>query len=169
MKAARKSKNASLIVASPASMQKKIDAAVRGISAEKYSLVYLCINQSAKTVIEKMKKQKIATDKILFIDCISQNKNNDKNNVIFIENPKALTKTSIAINTALMHMPGKKAVIVDSLSTMMIYTELDQLARYTSSIIEKIRLNDAKTMMFAIPEKSLLNKVSPFFDEIIKE
>lgn len=165
----KKNKNACLIISSPAGMQKKIDEAVRKISEEKYGLVYLCINQSAKTVMDKMKKQKIATDKILFIDCISQNRHETKDNIVFIENPKALTKTSIAISTALMHMPGKKAVVVDSLSTMMIYTELDRLARYTSSIIEKIRLNDAKAMMFAIPEKSLLNKVSPFFDEIIKE
>ncbi|MCX6708585.1 MAG: hypothetical protein NTW67_02955 [Candidatus Woesearchaeota archaeon] len=57
---------------------------------------------------------------------------------------------------------------MDSLSTLLIYNELNMVARFTNDLVEKARASDAKAIIFTTEHEELLGKVSLFFDKIIK-
>lgn len=97
--------------------------------------------------------------------CISP-KGKEKN-VIFAESPSALTTISISITQLSEKIKSDRILMIDSLSTFLVYNDVDTLARFVSTIIVK---NDSKSIIFTPKEKdkTLIEKVGPFFDKIIE-
>ena len=160
-----------LVILPAAKIQPNIDSIVEYlVKKEKNSVAFICLNKPYATLEKNWEKRKIDTSQILFIDCItaSVEKPKKEKNVVFIPSPSGLTAISLAINTFLKGAKGKKTVIIDALSTLLIYNEINSVARFTNDLIEKARVSGAKEVIFTTKHDELINKVSLFFDRIIK-
>src|SRR3989344_2438035 len=92
---------------------------------ENKNVIYITTNKPYKYLIATLKNNKINTNNLLFIDCISKHIGEDTKNkgkkCIFIEGPESLTTMSIAINEIIKGLSGKKVLLLDSLSVLLIY------------------------------------------------
>ena len=165
--------NKSILVVLPSEdIQKNVDTAISSlVKKEKSAVAYISLNKPYKTVVQSWKKKKIDMDKILFIDCITSTVEEPKEekNVIYVPSPSGLTAISLAVNTFFKKMAGKKTVMIDALSTLLIYNEINTVARFTNDIVEKSRVAGGKAVIFTTKHDELINKVSLFFDEILKK
>jgi len=160
-----------LVILPSQEIQKNIDSIVtRLVKRDKTAIVYISFNKPYNVLSKNWKNKKIDLDKILCIDCITAGaieKQNGKN-VIYDLSPNSLTAISLAISAFLKTAKGKKAIIMDSLSTLLIYNELNMVARFTNDLVEKARASDTKAIIFTTKHEELLGKVSLFFDKIIQ-
>ncbi len=152
---------------------------VKNILAEKYTkehkLVYITLNASAKKLERDFKKYNIDTKNILFVDFTpSSGKSNPDNekNVLYSGSPSNLTRGLIQINNHLDSVLGEKSfVIFDSLSTLTIYNEAQDIERFLHMLMKKIEENKLSAIILSgdyDERESMTRTVAHFFDRILR-
>jgi KaiC/GvpD/RAD55 family RecA-like ATPase len=138
------------------------------------SIVYVTTNNLYGTVSTNLKKFRVNVSKIFFIDCISKSINPrivDEKNCVFIESPGSLSSISIAINSALNNLSGKRVLLLDSLSVLLIYQDANTVSRFSNFILNKMRSLDFDAVILALDtdaNKDVLKHVEALADEVIK-
>lgn len=154
-----------LIITSVEKLQDKINTTVKSF---KNTLgIYVSLNKTQKSTEEILKKQKIDTKKLFFIDCVTTEKTRD--DVLHI-GPNQLDLLSTAINAFIKDIKGEKYLIIDALSTLLIYNNENDVAKFTKEITEYAARNNVKVIAFSPKTKGeeLLNKIYNFFDKVEK-
>ncbi len=134
--------------------------------------VYIALNKPHKSVEKLMKADKIKTEKIFFIDCMKTMKEAKKEErVSHIQNPSDLTSMNIALNQFMEKIEGKKFLILDSLTTLLIYNKENLVIMFVKSLIDEMRKRDSAKMVILTPEPrggELINKIALFFDRVVR-
>lgn len=85
--------------------------------------------------------------------------------------PTDLKKLTAAIDTFIKDIPGKKFMLLDALSTLLIYNDENKVAQFVKEITEYAAEKDVE--VFALSPKTkgeeLLNKIFNFFDKVKKK
>ncbi|MCC7574758.1 hypothetical protein KO361_04155 [Candidatus Woesearchaeota archaeon] len=127
--------------------------------------LYVSLNKPHESLESSLKKENINTQRLFFIDCVSTEQTQDK----IVIHPTETETLSTAINYFLKNIPGKKYLIIDTLSTLLIYNNENKVARLIKEITEQ---NTKDTEIIALSPKTkgeeLLNKIFNFFDEVKK-
>ena len=134
------------------------------------TVIYVTTNNISKNIINSLKKNKIPTKKIIFIDCISKKvgKVTNEDNCLFINGPQNLTAIAIAINKCLKKVKGDKVVIFDSISTLLVYTDSATTARFYNFLINKIRYRGDNGIMLVLEDdykKNVIKHIAASSDE----
>jgi len=135
-------------------------------------VIYVTTTKPYSQVSGMLRKAGIKDDNIFFIDCVSRSigeKALSAQNCIFLENPRNLTAISIAINESVKKMPGKKLLVMDSLSTMMLYNDHVTMGRFSNFVINRMRALDVDTVMSAFEadaNSDVLKQIAGFVDEV---
>ena len=135
----------------------------------KLSGVYVTLNNPCGEVDDSLKKKKIDTKTILFIDGASGKENGRSGNCISLKGNKSLTELSLTISAACKNKMIRY-VFFDSLSTLLVYHDLETAQRFIHYFINKIKnLNLLMVLISVDDEKSnkLLSTVSQLCDETI--
>ncbi|HJX50334.1 hypothetical protein A3K73_05585 [Candidatus Pacearchaeota archaeon RBG_13_36_9] len=157
----------SLLIITPVEkLQKKINKIVS--SMQNCTGIYVSLNKTQKSIEETLKKNKIKTEKIFFIDCVTSEK--QKEEVLHIS-PRDLEKLSYAISSFIKEIKGEKFLIIDALSTLLIYNDENKVAAFVKEIADYASENNARVIAFSPSTKGeeLLNKIFNFFDKVEKE
>ncbi|MFA5406267.1 MAG: ATPase domain-containing protein [Candidatus Nanoarchaeia archaeon] len=132
---------------------------------------YVTLNKSFSALVESFKYKRVKADKFFFIDCVTKTVISParEKNVSFIKSPSALTDLSLAIKKQL---PKSDIIVIDSLSTLLIYHEPDRVANFIHNIINKVQLNK-KTILIVLMSKSdsdntLFKKVEVMVNKVVK-
>ena len=137
----------------------------------KEGICYVTLNKTFSNLQESFKKQKISLENMTFIDAISKTlkKTPDQTKgCYFVTSPAALTEISLAIPRFLKH--NFKWIIFDSLTNLLIYEKNDTVARFVSSLINKINDSNTNIVFYAlkVPEhENLIKEVSLFVDQVV--
>ena len=125
---------------------------------KKNKLCLVSLNKSYSNLSQDLKKQKINSDKILFIDCVSkkEGKAKEKDNVFYVPSPRAFTEINITIKEALK--AGVEDVIFDSLSTLLIYGNPSVVFKFIQDLITFVK-NNNKNVFFTLLKDDLDNKI----------
>ena len=152
-----------LIITSVEKLQGRVNSAVK--SFKNIPGIYVSLNKTQKSTENILNKNKINTNKIFFIDCVTSEKTRE--DVLHIA-PDQLDLLSSAINTFIKDIKGKKFLILDALSTLLIYNDENKVAKFVKEITEYTSQNDVKVVAFSPETKGeeLLNKIFNFFDEV---
>lgn len=143
--------------------------------ASRKNLIYVTTNKPYNQLKTILKKNKINTEKIFFIDCISKKnfkkdvEKNSEENCIFLDSPQSITAISIAINESIKSIKSPKVLFFDSLSILLIYNDANTVGKFSNFLINKMRENDVEAMLFALEsdaDKDILKKVESFVDTI---
>jgi archaellum biogenesis ATPase FlaH len=130
--------------------------------------IYVSLNKTQKSTEDLLQKNDINTSRLFFIDCVSKEKMRE--DVLHIP-PEDLDVLSTAINTFIKDIPGEKFMIIDALSTLLIYNNENKVAKFVQEITEYASANQVYVVAFS-PEtqgEELLNKIFNFFDRVDKK
>ena len=137
--------------------------------------IYVTINRPYGSLVETLKRNGIDTEKLFFIDCITRTvggKPEVTENCLFIASPQNLTELGLALAQAMEMMKerGNKFLLLDSLSTLLIYNNTETVARFSHFLTTKIRLSKLKGIFLLVEreDEDLLSTVSQFCDKVIK-
>jgi KaiC/GvpD/RAD55 family RecA-like ATPase len=136
--------------------------------------IYVSINRSAGDVADTLKKEGADESKVIFIDAVSRMANEKeigKENYIYVDSPKDLVEMSVSIEEAAEKIKGKeKFIIIDSITTLLIYNKPVSIEKFVHSISGKMHSWGTKGIFTAMEstKKSQMNLLAQFFDQVIK-
>jgi len=121
----------------------------------------------------KIKGQGIDTNQLVFLDGItvqSGGQKTSKENFYFVDSPKELTELSVLTENILKELKGKKFILLDSASTLLVYNQHETVEKFVHSMISKARIHEANCIVLLAKEhkKSLAEYISEFCDKIIE-
>lgn len=154
-----------LTITSVENLQKNIDKTVK--SFEGTPGIYVSLNKTQTSTEDHLVKQKIDVEKLFFIDCVTDEKT--KEDVLHIP-PDNLGMLSTAIREFINDIQGSKFLVIDALSTLLIYNSNDDVAKFAKEVTEFASANDVKVVAFSPKTKGeeLLDKIFNFFDKVKK-
>ncbi len=137
--------------------------------------IYVTLNRAYEFVEETLKKEKIDTEQIVFIDAISKGTGKNivsRENVEYIESPRDLTALSVILDETYQKMTEKpKFMVFDSISTLLIYNDVSSVERFTHLIIGKLRewrMKGVLLMVKSEEHRGVVNSLSQFCDRILE-
>ena len=127
--------------------------------------IYISLNKTQKSVEDIFKKSGINTRRIFFIDCVTSKKTRD--DVLHIA-PDRLDLLDSAVGAFIEDITGKKFLVIDALSTLLIYNSEDSVARFVKKMTEYASEKDVQIVSLSPKTKGeeLLNKIFNFFDKV---
>lgn len=154
-----------LEITSVEELQSRINVVVRSFNS--MPGIYVSLNKTQKSTEEILNKKNIITDKLFFIDCVTNEKTRD--DVLHIA-PDKLDILGAAINDFIKEIKHDKFLIIDALSTLLIYNDENKVAKFVKEITEYASQNNVHVIAFSPKTKGeeLLNKIFNFFDEVEK-
>jgi hypothetical protein len=138
----------------------------------KGSIGYVTLNKTFDSLKETFEKNNINTKNIFFIDAISKTIKKVPEQTAgcyFVSSPGALTEISIAVDKILKN--NFDYLIFDSLTNLLVYEKKAPVAKFVSSLVNKIRESKTKAIFYAIAMKeqdSLIAEAEMFVDKVIK-
>jgi len=138
--------------------------------------IYVTLNRPYFYLVEKFKQMNINLEQLRFIDGITSlslsKVCDDTPDCIYIDGPSDNSGLSIAITTMLEKLIGKqKFLIIDSLSTMLVYTDKTTLAKFVHFQTTKLRYSKVAGLFVSIGEEidpGLRETVTQFCDVTLK-
>lgn len=154
-----------LIITPVENLQKKVNDTVRDFSA--IPCIYVSLNKNHESIENILKKDKINIDKLFFIDCVTAEEKEE--GIIHIP-PNQVDKLKSAIKGFIRYIPGKKFLILDALSTLIIYNHEEKVAQFVKEITEIAQQKEVEVIAFSpkTQGEELLNKIFNFFDSVKK-
>lgn len=137
----------------------------------KGNIGYVTLNKTFDSLKETFKKQNIDTKNILFIDAISKTIKkvpDQTDGCYFVSSPGSLTEIAIAVDRLLRH--NFDYIIFDSLTNLLVYEKKAPVAKFVSSLVNKIRASNTRAMFYAIAMKdqdALIEESEMFVDKVI--
>jgi hypothetical protein len=151
LKSVLDSNDAILQVVSKFKYQDSLCSLMKSLKGQK--ICYVSLNKPAENVCEGLDKKKISTSNTFFIDAVSKSlgHNVEKDNVLYVSSPSALTELSIAIISALKGN-SFDAFVFDSLSTLDIYNMGNESERFLRKIVNSMNAKHNKGVFVCLEE-----------------
>jgi hypothetical protein len=124
---------------------------------------YITVNKGYDVVQDLLKRSRIDTKHFFFIDCVTKTITQPQkaSNCFFVSSPLALTEISLAVKNLTRNKP--QALVIDSLSNLLVYHLPKNLASFVYDLIDKVRQN---TNTFLVMSMAKEDKGSEFFKMI---
>ena len=130
--------------------------------------IYISLNKTQKSTEEMLRKEGVETSRMFFIDCVSKEK--VREDVLHI-GPENLDMLSTAVQAFIKDISGEKFIIIDALSTLLIYNNENKVAKFVREVTDYASENNVYVMAFSpkTQGEELLNKIFNFFDNVEKK
>ena len=103
--------------------------------------IYVSLNKTQKSTEEIFRKSGINTKKLFFIDCVTSQKTND--DVLHVASDR-LDLLDTAVSAFIKDIKGKKFLVIDALSTLLIYNNENSVAKFVKKITEYASENEVR-------------------------
>ena len=137
--------------------------------------VYLTSAHPHDYMMKVFERYNIETKNLFFIDtisCMAGKSPGESGNCVFIENPAALEEVGMWTSMLLERVGSKdKFLIVDSLSTLLIYNTVEMLKKFSQFSITRLRLQGASGLFVSIDmeiDEGFYDTLATLCDNIIK-
>lgn len=133
--------------------------------------IYISLSSPFEQISKIMKNNGIPTDNIVFIDCISHmagKSTSKEGNTVFVENPSSLEEIGMYADKVLVRMPPPKFVLLDSVSSLLIYNNDKSVKEFIHFMINKMRLDNMGGVILATEKKEadeLVRTLTPMCDK----
>jgi hypothetical protein len=132
-------------------------------------------NQPYSILKKAYEKDGIDLSRVGFIDAITRYAVGEvpagARGVRFTSSPSDLTQLGIAISDSLKDMGGKKAaILLDSVSTMLIYLPSANLSKFIHFVSSKLKILDMAGIFLAVEDgldPTLLSQLTTFVDQVV--
>jgi archaellum biogenesis ATPase FlaH len=130
--------------------------------------VYVSLNKTQKSMESQLIKTFIPIDKLFFIDCVTSQK--IKDDVLHIS-PTDLVTLRHALRAYMAELRGERFILIDALSTLLIYNDVNKVASFMQSLTDLAGEKDIEVIALSPHTKGeeLLDKIFNFFDTVEKK
>lgn len=149
----------------------------RSIDSLGYSCIYITADRLGTDLIDRISEtfdlSKLMENKRLALIDVTGIKSGERLGIFYVANPSALTDLNITITQALRsirHEPEKTWLILDSISTLLVFNATETVLRFLHTLINILRLNEYYGVMFAIKgglEEPIITTIAHYCDKII--
>ena|SRR3989344_6409544 len=153
-----------LIITSVENLQDKITDKI--IELKGKPCVYISLNKSQKSMADILSAKNINENSLFFIDCVSSSKDEDAIHL----GPSDLEMLAFSIKEFLNQIKGEKYLIIDALSTLLIFNSENNVIKFTKSLTEFATGQGVQIISFSpkTEGEEMLNKIFNFFDKVEK-
>lgn len=135
--------------------------------------ILVTTNKPAANLIEELGKGKVDAGKLFFIDAVSRKSNEDEvdgERVVYVDSPEDLTELDSAISDCAEKLQGKgKFLVVDSLSTLLVYNNEKTLEKFVHSLSGRMRAKGFKVVLTLVSRRQeTLSVLGQFCDKVIE-
>lgn len=147
---------------------------LRYLKSNDYAGIYVTLNTPLANLVDLLKKTSINTENIFFIDGITKTTDTEiieSEHCRYLESPRDIVDLSLLIDESMRKIKHpKKFVVIDSISTLMVYNNEQAIKQFTHSIIAKIKSQNAIGIIIAIDntDNDALNSIAHFCDKTLK-
>jgi len=136
--------------------------------------IYITVNKPFDSLRTWLKKNGIDVDKLFFIDAVTRTiaeRAMLTEKCLFISSPTNLTDLSISLAQILKNpKPEKKFILLDSLSTLLIYNSPETVLQFVHFISSKMRMSRILGLFLCLEEeksKKVISSLSQFCDKVV--
>lgn len=136
--------------------------------------VYITLNKPFEIMRDIFEKEKIDIRMTIFIDAVTKTaggKIEKTDKCLFIGAPDNLSDISIAIDQAVRALPSKERfVFFDSLSTLLLYNNVETVARFVHFLAGKMRVWRVKGVIVSLrkeKDSELIDELMQFCDVVL--
>jgi hypothetical protein len=153
-----------LIIVPVARLQPEVVGTVKAVGG---SVIYVSLNKGFEKMGELFDEEDVNKKKIFFIDCVSSEV--VSGNVLYVS-PRELGKLAYGIRSFVDEIEGEKVVVIDGLSTLLIYNSENNVAAFVRDVVG-LAAGDIDIVAFAprTEGEDLFRKIFNFFDEVKRE
>lgn len=136
--------------------------------------VFVSVNKPIATLLAPWPANSFVSQSIDFVDCISQMSGTRElvgPHVHYLESPQQLVELSGKISELLSKKTGKRFLVIDSLSTLLIYNRPESIEKFVHAVTNKIRGMPVFAVLLMIKTAENLDVqriVSQFCDHVIE-
>jgi hypothetical protein len=164
-----------LCLTSAERLRENSSAIIRSLLARGYLVVVVTTNQPYAILKKTYEKDGIDLSRVGFIDAITRYAVGEVpvgvKGVRFTSSPSDLTQLGIAISDSLKDMGGRKAaILIDSVSTMLIYLPSANLSKFIHFVSSKLKILDMAGIFLAVEDgldPTLLSQLTTFVDQVV--
>lgn len=164
-----------LVLSSASTLKENNIRLVREVQNLQYHIIMITFNQPSPILKRTYLKNNIDLETIIFIDAVSKyalgTLPEDIDRAVFINNPRNLTNLSVAISEMVKEFAGTKTcVILDSISTMLIYLSSGDISKFSHFMTSKLAILGMPGFFVAVENglnPMLMTHLSTFTDEVI--
>jgi len=148
---------------------------IRSLLSRGYLVIVVTTNQPYAILKKAYEKDGIDLSRVGFIDAITRYAVGEvpvgAKGVRFTSSPSDLTQLGIAISDSLKDMGGRKAaILLDSVSTMLIYLPSTNLSKFIHFVSSKLKILDMAGIFLAVEDgldPTLLSQLTTFVDQVV--
>ncbi len=146
---------------------------VRYMTEAGHDGAYVTMNEPYDRLVHQLSVAGIDTNKLAFIDAITLEVGgspDEEVNCLYLDTFANLTHLSIAINRLISQMKGETFLFLDSLSTLLLYNAMGDVARFFHFMSGRMRMWKTKGIFISIKKEDdelLLKQIAPFCDKVI--
>jgi KaiC/GvpD/RAD55 family RecA-like ATPase len=157
---------ATLIIVNVEKIQDEINRVITLNRAE--PIIFVSLNKTHESLGKIFIEKGIDSSKVFVIDCVA---NEQKSEEVLIVKPTELDKLSFIINSFIKEIKGKKILVVDALSTLLIYNNENKVAQFVKGVTEFASEKDVDVIALSpkTEGEELLNKIFNFFSKVEKK
>ncbi|MFH1588081.1 MAG: hypothetical protein ABIA76_01950 [Candidatus Diapherotrites archaeon] len=134
--------------------------------------IYLTVNKPAAFLKKKMQEMNASSEKVFFIDMITgltSESGKKEKGVSFIGAPSELVESMLEVDNAFA-VSNKKFIVLDSISTLLVYNDKKAVEKFIHSLISKINNFNSIGLLIAVNSENYSDKIKSleqFCDKII--
>lgn len=147
----------------------------RFLNKQKIPGVYITVNKSYERLVEELSLSGINTKKVKVIDMITKMTGLTPvsgKNVDYLESATDLMELSLLLEKRMGAIRERqKFIILDSISTLLVYNETQHVEKLIHALIEKVNKFKAKGMLIVVKSKEhtgVIQTISQFFDRVVE-
>jgi hypothetical protein len=177
-KVAAMSDNNILLVSSKSDNQSEVVSTILETLIKQKGMagVYISMSRPYDNIQTMMQSMGVYTNNLHFIDCVTgmsgKSPRDNGQNVVFVENPSSLEEVTMYLDRALNTLKKtNRFILLDNLSSMLIYNSDKSVKEFTHFIINRIRLEGIAGVILTIEKKEaedLMKTLSPMCDAEIR-
>lgn len=155
-----------LVTAKLQQIQPVLNAVVKHMTDGGLRCTLVSLNKSHRRLEDMFEKEGIDISRVFFIDCITPPGNTaEDTNVAYLPDPSNLTGMEIKIVKSLEKNEGENVLVIDALSSLLIYNTLEKITRFISSLPGIGARYNSKVVVVTTPDdRQLIERVTRFFD-----
>lgn len=144
---------------------KQLSEIIKAVEKSHTMICYVCLNKPYEDVIRDLGSKQIDTKRFFFIDVLTSHykKPAKVENCIFLSSPSNLENLRSAIKDAMTK--GCSAIIMDTISTLLIYQEASNIVKFTHSILTEGK-KSVKKLFIVLKEEPVMEESKALIDDL---
>lgn len=159
-----------LVLLSPETYSEARSAFFRKFSTEKG--IYITLNSPYSSLCKELESKSIDHNNVYFIDMSSsgsQGAATEEGKASFLESPSSLTELSMLLDGKISYLGGSLFIILDSVSTLLVYNEPREVERFIHSLAGKANASKTKLILFMMKsndKSGIVDTISQFCTKV---